>query len=123
MPPSKAFEHGKTYEDARRLNLHSELALVTTVITAVVTDPKAFRSDRDLAAWVVLVPRQNSTGGKRKLVGWRRPVAAASDLWGGFATTWCQQRGSLRRVLALRFRVGEIEVFIPWRGWQPRVLP
>ena len=37
------------------------------MITAVVTDPKAFRSDRDLAAWVVLVPRQNSTGGKQKL--------------------------------------------------------
>ncbi len=67
MPPSKTFEYGKTYEDGPCLNLHSESALGATVITAVVTDPKAFRSDRDLAAWVVLVPRQNSTGGKQKL--------------------------------------------------------
>ena len=31
------------------------------------TDPKAFRSGRDFAAWIGLVPRQNSTGGKPKL--------------------------------------------------------
>ena len=38
-----------------------------TAITAVVTDPKAFRSGRDFAAWIGLVPREDSTGGKRKL--------------------------------------------------------
>jgi hypothetical protein len=31
------------------------------------TDPKAFRSGRDMAAWIGLVPRQDSTGGKQKL--------------------------------------------------------
>ena len=31
------------------------------------TDPKAFRSGRDFAAWIGLVPRQDSTGGKQKL--------------------------------------------------------
>src|SRR5205823_2260449 len=36
-------------------------------ITAVVTDPKAFRSGRDFAAWIGVVPRQDSTGGKPKL--------------------------------------------------------
>ena len=36
-------------------------------ITATVTDPSAFRSGRDFAAWVGLVPRQDSTGGKQKL--------------------------------------------------------
>src|SRR5262249_61808408 len=36
-------------------------------ITATVTDPKAFRSGRDFAAWIGLVPRQDSTGGKQKL--------------------------------------------------------
>jgi transposase len=30
-------------------------------------DPKAFRSGRDLSAWIGLVPKQNSTGGKEKL--------------------------------------------------------
>ena len=30
-------------------------------------DPMAFRSGRDFAAWIGLVPRQDSTGGKQKL--------------------------------------------------------
>jgi transposase len=38
-----------------------------TAITATVTDPKIFRSGRDFAAWIGLVPRQDSTGGKQKL--------------------------------------------------------
>ena len=38
-----------------------------TAIAATVTDPKAFRSGRDFAAWIGLVPRQDSTGGKNKL--------------------------------------------------------
>ena len=38
-----------------------------TAIAATVTDPKVFRSGRDFAAWIGLVPRQDSTGGKQKL--------------------------------------------------------
>ena len=38
-----------------------------SAIAATVTDPKAFRSGRDFAAWIGLVPRQDSTGGKHKL--------------------------------------------------------
>jgi transposase len=38
-----------------------------TGIAATVTDPTAFRSGRDFAAWIGLVPRQDSTGGKQKL--------------------------------------------------------
>jgi len=38
-----------------------------SAIAATVTDPQAFRSGRDFAAWVGLVPRQDSTGGKQKL--------------------------------------------------------
>jgi transposase len=38
-----------------------------TGIAATVTDPRAFRSGRDFAAWIGLVPRQDSTGGKQKL--------------------------------------------------------
>jgi transposase len=38
-----------------------------TTIAAVVTDPKAFKSGRDFAAWIGLVPQQDSTGGKQKL--------------------------------------------------------
>jgi len=38
-----------------------------SAITATVTDVSAFRSGRDFAAWIGLVPRQDSTGGKPKL--------------------------------------------------------
>src|SRR6516164_5703237 len=41
--------------------------LGASAITATVTDPKVFRSGRDFAAWIGLVPRQDSTGGKPKL--------------------------------------------------------
>jgi transposase len=41
-------------------------ALATALIGSV-ADPKAFRSGRDFSAWVGLVPRQNSSGGKDKL--------------------------------------------------------
>ena len=41
--------------------------LGASAITATVTDASAFRSGRDFAAWIGLVPRQDSTGGKQKL--------------------------------------------------------
>ncbi len=41
--------------------------LGATAIAATIPDPKAFRSGRDFAAWIGLVPRQVSTGGKQKL--------------------------------------------------------
>ena len=41
--------------------------LGASAITATVTDPSAFGSGRDFAAWIGLVPRQDSTGGKQKL--------------------------------------------------------
>jgi transposase len=31
------------------------------------TDPKAFKTGREFAAWIGLVPRQNSTGGEERL--------------------------------------------------------
>lgn len=41
--------------------------VLASAIVATVPDPAAFRSGRDLAAWIGLVPRQNSSGGKEKL--------------------------------------------------------
>ena len=38
-----------------------------TAIVATIADPTVFRSGRDFAAWIGLVPRQDSTGGKQKL--------------------------------------------------------
>ena len=38
--------------------------LLASAIVATVPDPAIFRSGRNLAAWIGLVPRQNSSGGK-----------------------------------------------------------
>jgi len=38
-----------------------------TALTASITDPTLFKSGREMAAWIGLVPRQNSTGGKERL--------------------------------------------------------
>jgi transposase len=42
---------------------------LATALVASVTDPKVFRSGRDFSAWIGLVPRQNSSGGKDRLGG------------------------------------------------------
>jgi transposase len=41
--------------------------VLASAIVATVPDPAAFKSGRDLAAWIGLVPRQNSSGGREKL--------------------------------------------------------
>ena len=41
--------------------------ILSTAVVATMTDPKAFRTGREFAAWIGLVPRQNSTGGKERL--------------------------------------------------------
>ena len=43
--------------------------IIATAIATTVTDPNVFRSGREFAAWLGLVPRQNSTGGKTRLGG------------------------------------------------------
>jgi len=40
---------------------------LATALVASVADPKAFRSGRDFSAWIGLVPKQNSSGGKERL--------------------------------------------------------
>ena len=41
--------------------------LIASALVASVPDPHIFKSGRDMAAWIGLVPRQNSTGGKERL--------------------------------------------------------
>jgi transposase len=43
--------------------------LTATAVVASMGDPKAFRSGREFAAWLGLVPRQTGTGGKLRLLG------------------------------------------------------
>ena len=53
---------------SRRLDGHSGVGpALATALVASVTDPKAFRSGRDFSAWIGLVPKQRSSGGKDKL--------------------------------------------------------
>src|SRR6058998_833990 len=40
---------------------------LATALVASVANPKAFRSGRDFSAWIGLVPKQNSSGGKDRL--------------------------------------------------------
>jgi transposase len=40
---------------------------LATALVASVADPRTFRSGRDFSAWIGLVPKQNSSGGKPKL--------------------------------------------------------
>ena len=55
-------------EASKRLRSIPGIGIVgATAIAATVPDPKVFRSGRDFAAWIGIVPREDSTGGKHKL--------------------------------------------------------
>ena len=41
--------------------------LIASALVAAVPDPRVFRSGRDFSAWIGLVPKQASTGGKERL--------------------------------------------------------
>lgn len=43
--------------------------LTATAMVAAVSDPREFKNGRQLSAWLGLVPRQNSSGGKTVLLG------------------------------------------------------
>ena len=41
--------------------------LLASAFTATIADPSSFKTGRDLAAWIGLVPKQNSSAGKERL--------------------------------------------------------
>lgn len=43
--------------------------VLATAVVATVTDPKVFRSGRNFSAWIGIVPKQHSSGGKNRLGG------------------------------------------------------
>jgi transposase len=57
-------------EAARRLMAVPGVApLLASALVASIPDPQAFKSGRNLAAWIGLVPKQNASGGKERLGG------------------------------------------------------
>lgn len=80
--------------------------LITAAIAATAPDPGVFRSGRDFAAWIGLVPKQRSSGGKERLGRISKQgnpylrkllvLAAATHLrwlhkWQGQLAVWVQQ--------------------------------
>src|SRR5258708_22945527 len=58
----------RSSEESRRLEeIPGVGPIVATALMAEVGDWKTFSSGRSLAAWIGLVPRQHSTGGKERL--------------------------------------------------------
>ncbi len=58
----------KTDEAARRLTTIPGVGpIIAASVRAAVHDPEAFRTGRDLAAWIGITPRANSSGGKERL--------------------------------------------------------
>jgi transposase len=57
-------------ESARRLATIPGVGVINaTALVAAIGDGSAFAKGRDLSAWLGLVPRQHSTGGKTKMLG------------------------------------------------------
>ena len=60
----------KDNEVSRRLATIPGVGPITaSAIVATITDPAQFHSARQLAAWIGLVPKQNSSGGKARQGG------------------------------------------------------
>jgi transposase len=58
----------RSHETSKRLDeIPGVGPALATALVASIADPKAFRSGRDFSAWIGLVPKQHSSGGKEKL--------------------------------------------------------
>ena len=67
----------------------------TTALLGAVGDGRAFRSGRELAAWLGLVPRQDTPGGKPRLYGISKRggnKAAPRAAYPRGAGPWCATR-------------------------------
>jgi transposase len=66
----------KENEDARRLaTIPGVGIMIASAFIAAIGKAETFERSRDLAAWLGLVPRQSTTGGKPKLFGIRKRSA------------------------------------------------
>jgi transposase len=108
---ARIIEQHRSNEVSRRLQTIPGVGpIIASAIAATVTDPKAFRNGRQFAAWLGLVPRQSSTGGKERLGGitkWgdayiRKLLVVASCSLIRYARRKAPQAGWLVRLLDRR---------------------
>ena len=60
----------RSNEASRRLDAIPGVgSMLATALVASIADPKVFRSGRNFSAWIGLVPKQHSSGGKDRLGG------------------------------------------------------
>jgi transposase len=59
--------HRSNQTSKRLNNIPGVGPLLATALVASVSDPKTFRSGRNFSAWIGLVPKQHSSGGREKL--------------------------------------------------------
>ena len=58
----------RSHEASRRLDAIPGVGpVLATALVASIADPKAFRSGRNFSAWIGLVPKQHSSGGRDRL--------------------------------------------------------
>src|SRR5246127_4065504 len=115
--------------------------IIATAIAATVVEPSGFRSGREFAAWLGLVPRQNSTGGKTRLGGNRQRGnrflprllinGESANLLGSKATKadpwvigWRRRRPPLVVAVALANKTARIAwaVMLREKEYQPRAV-
>lgn len=61
--------HGASPQSRKLEQIRGVGPLIATAILASVGDARAFKNGRQFAAWIGLVPRQHSSGGKPRLLG------------------------------------------------------
>jgi len=118
----------RTNETCRRLTkLPGVGPVVATAIVAAVNDGRQFRSGREMAAWIGLVPRQYTTGGKprlggigrranhylrRQLIHGARAIVSRSAKHDDRQSTWLKalaaRRGFNRTIVALANKTARI---------------
>ena len=85
----------RSNEASQRLETIPGIGVIgATAIAATVPDPKVFGSGRDFAAWIGLVPREVSTGGKRSSGRSRNGAIAICDaFWWSEPARYCDTAG------------------------------
>jgi transposase len=72
----------RSNQTSKRLNCIPGVGpLLATALVASVPDPKAFRSGRNFSAWIGLVPKQHSSGGRDGIYRYLTPLFELVGWW------------------------------------------